>query len=158
MAELCRLCGKHKCFIDMVIVIKDEFMETKLSCKDIIQHYCHVQLDSNELLPQSVCDECKASIQHFVSFCQVVKEVQIKLQNENEVKSDFKMKDCGGQLQNINDSINTSENMLNTSSNDNFFEMNQYELDSDFYEQLEERNSESKKLSSKRCRDVLVCL
>lgn len=154
MAELCRLCGKHKCFIDMVIEIQDEFMETKLSCKDIIQNYCHVQLDSNKLLPQSVCDECKGTIQQFVSFCQVVKEVQLNLQKENELTSEFELKDT-------NDTINTSGNMMTPNPDDNFFEMNQFELDSNFDEQLEDRYSEteqSKKLPAKRRRNVLVCL
>lgn len=152
MAELCRLCGKQKCFIDMVIEIQDEFMETKLPCKDIIQHYCHVQLDSNKLLPQSVCDECKGTIQSFVSFCQVVEEVQLNLQKENELKSLCKSIDT-------QDVLNAPENMLNSSQDDNFFEMNQFELDSDLDEQLEDKNSEaeqSKKHPLKRRRDVLV--
>lgn len=148
MAELCRLCGKQKCFIDMVIEIQDEFMETKLPFKDIIQHYCRIQLDSNKLLPQSVCDECKGTIQHFVTFCQVVEEVQLNLQKENEVKSE-----C--QLIDTQDVINTSANMLNSSQDDNFFEMNQFELDSDFDEQLKDNNSEAKQ-SKKRRSNVSV--
>ncbi|CAO1325312.1 unnamed protein product [Diamesa serratosioi] len=159
MTELCRLCAKQKCFIDMVMEVHDVFMETKLSCKDIVQKYCHVNLDYNKLLPQSVCDECKGTIEHFVSFCQIVEQVQIKLQNENEMKPEYKMKDCFVELQSVDTVENTSGIVLNSSPDDNFFEMNQYELDSDFDEQFQNGNSEAEPQSKlkvpKRLRDVL---
>ena len=163
MANLCRLCGKQKFFIDMVIEIHDEFMETKLSCKDIIQKYCHVELDSNKLLALSVCDEYKGTIQHFVSFCNVVEQVQLKMKKNYESKLLYEIKECCVQLQNINNAIKTSDLMLNSSPNNNFFEMVQYELDSDFDEQLEDANTEAEhltklKVSSNRRKDVLVCV
>lgn len=100
MSALCRLCGKKKCVIDLVVELKDESSESNVSIKNIIEHYCRIELDANKLLPQSVCDECKEFIDKIISFCDAIEAVQIKLKNYHS----YNLKECFVQLQEIGSS------------------------------------------------------
>lgn len=97
MSALCRLCGKNKSVIDLVVELKDEPSEYNSSFKNIIECYCRVELDSYKLLPQSVCNECKEFIDKFISFCDIIEEVQIKLRKNHL----YNIKECFVQLQEI---------------------------------------------------------
>lgn len=97
MSALCRLCGKRKCVIDLVVELNDESSEPSVSFKNIIERYCHIELDTNKLLPQSVCDECKEFIDKIISFCNTTEAVQIKLKN-NQL---YNLRECYVKLQEI---------------------------------------------------------
>ncbi|CAO1337730.1 unnamed protein product [Diamesa tonsa] len=97
MSALCRLCGKRKCVIDLVVELKDESSQPSVSFKNIIERYCHIELDANKLLPQCVCDECKEFIDKIISFCDTTEAVQIKLKNNQR----YNLKECFVKLHEI---------------------------------------------------------
>lgn len=103
MSALCRLCGKTKCVIDLIVELNDDSSKLNVSFKNIIERYCRIELDSNKLLPQSVCDECKEFIDKIISFCDTTEAVQIKLKNNHL----YNLKECFVKLQEIGEPANS---------------------------------------------------
>ena len=73
--NLCRLCGEEKSPLDFNIELNDT-TSNSWSYRELIEHHSRVTLKTNKLLPQSICEECRAQVDGFAEFSQKLQAVQ----------------------------------------------------------------------------------
>lgn len=96
--NLCRLCGEEKNPLDINIELNDK-TESNWSYLELIEHHSRVVLKTNKLLPQGVCEECRAHIENFSQFSSKIQTVQSTFVAE-EKEEEF-IRECFVQLQPI---------------------------------------------------------
>lgn len=75
MMNICRLCGATKSPLDLNTELNDRTL-ANWSYFDLIEYHSRITLKTNKLLPQSICEECKALIDRFYEFSQNLNSVQ----------------------------------------------------------------------------------
>jgi Zinc-finger associated domain (zf-AD) len=90
--NLCRLCGEEKSPLELSVELND-ITSANWSYRDLIELHTRVSLKANKLLPQSICEECRALIDRFVEFSSHIQKVQEGFDEEqlevSEVKECF---------------------------------------------------------------------
>lgn len=91
--NLCRLCGEEKSPLDFNVELNDR-TSSSWSYRELIEHHTRVELKTNKLLPQSICEECRGSIDGFAEFTQKLQAVQETLDVGEEKVDDPKAEEC----------------------------------------------------------------
>lgn len=95
--NLCRLCGEEKSPLDLSIELSDR-TSSNWSYRDLIEHHTRVSLKTSKLLPQSICEDCRAQVDGFVEFSSKIQEVQGRFDAE-ELNSVPQIKECFVQVE-----------------------------------------------------------
>ena len=83
--NLCRLCGEEKSPLDFNIELNDT-TSNSWSYRELIEHHSRVTLKTNKLLPQSICEECRAQVDGFADFSQKLQAVQNIIDADDELE------------------------------------------------------------------------
>lgn len=81
--HLCRLCGEEKSPLDFNVELSD-LTPSSWSYRELIEFHSRITLKLNKLLPQGICEECRAQVDGFAEFSQKLQEVQHSLEQEVE--------------------------------------------------------------------------
>lgn len=81
--HVCRLCGEEKSPLDFNVELSD-LTSSSWSYRELIEFHSRITLKTNKLLPQGICEECKAQVDGFAEFSQKLQEVQQSLDHEVE--------------------------------------------------------------------------
>lgn len=95
--NLCRLCGEEKSPLDFSIELND-ITSANWSYRDLIELHTRVSLKANKLLPQSICEDCRALIDRFVEFSRQVEKVQEGF-DEEQLDPISEVKECFVQIE-----------------------------------------------------------
>jgi Zinc-finger associated domain (zf-AD) len=99
--NLCRLCGEEKSPLDFSVELNDI---TSANCyRDLIELHTRVSLKANKLLPQSICEECRALIDGFVEFSDKILKVQEGF-DEEQLDPVLEVKECFVQIEPLEES------------------------------------------------------
>lgn len=94
--NLCRMCGEEKSPLDFNIELNDK-TDSNWTYRELIEHHTRVFLNTSKLLPQSVCEDCRATVEGFAEFSSKLQAVQNTFNVEGA--EDDHMKDGFVQLQ-----------------------------------------------------------
>lgn len=97
--NICRLCGEEKNPLDLNTELNDRII-ANWSYHDLIEHHTRVSINRNKLLPQSICEECRAQIDGFYEFSQKINRVQERFELP-DAEQDIGLEERLGQLQPI---------------------------------------------------------
>jgi Zinc-finger associated domain (zf-AD) len=73
--SVCRLCGEERSPLDLVVELNDK-TSGDWSYIELIEYHARVTLETNKLLPQGICDECRLQVDKFVEFSGRLQAVQ----------------------------------------------------------------------------------
>lgn len=73
--NLCRMCGEEKSPLDFNIELNDK-TDSNWTYRELIEHHTRVFLNTSKLLPQSVCEECRATVEGFAEFSSKLQAIQ----------------------------------------------------------------------------------
>ncbi len=103
--NLCRLCGEKKSPLELSIELSDK-TSSNWSYRDFIEHHTRVSLKTNKLLPQSICEECRAQVDGFVKFSSKIQEVQNGF-DADELDAVPEIKECFVQVESLDEDLLT---------------------------------------------------
>lgn len=79
----CRLCGEEKSPLDFHVELSD-LTSSNLSYCELIEFHSRIALKTNKLLPQGICEDCRAQLDGFAEFSRKLEAVQTVLEVEDD--------------------------------------------------------------------------
>lgn len=109
--NFCRLCGEEKSSLDFNIELNDKTSSSWIY-RELIEYHTRITLQTNKLLPQSICEECREKIDGFADFSKKLESVQNAFEFKDEELDAPEFKECFVELEEVfsaNESVKEDE-------------------------------------------------